>query len=118
MNKKYWLILSLMLVVAIVVAACGGAQPAPDTSAIDAANAAAATAEAKAAEAEVRAAEAEAKIQEATKAVRRLEAAAEPSRTVRALGTFAESCYFKPSLLPSVHISPSPRLLISTMGIY
>jgi len=67
-NKKYWLIFSLMLVIMMIVAACGGAQPEPDTSAIDAAKAAAATAEAKAAEAEARAAEAEAKAEEAASA--------------------------------------------------
>lgn len=61
MHKKQWLtIIFTLLLVAVTAAQCGGAQPTVDTSALDAAKAAAATSDAKVAEANAKAATAEA----------------------------------------------------------
>ena len=69
MFKKQWLVLSLIfLLVALVAAQCGGAQPTVDTAALDAAKQAAANAEAKAATAEAVAAAAQAEAEKAAEA--------------------------------------------------
>lgn len=65
MYKRYWLIMALIVAVLFTLAACGGAQPVPDTSAVDEANAKAATAEAKLAEVEAAAKAAEEQAAEA-----------------------------------------------------
>ena len=58
--KKQITVLSILLAFSLILTACGGAPPTVDTSQIDAAKAAAATAEAKAVSAEAKAATAEA----------------------------------------------------------
>jgi len=61
MHKKQWLIIIIiLLLVAVTAAQCGSTQPTADTSALDAAKAAAATSDAKVAEANAKAATAEA----------------------------------------------------------
>ncbi len=65
MLKKQWLTFGLIFVTAFLMAACGGAQPTPDTAALDAAKQAAAEAQAKVATAEAQAAEAQAAAEQA-----------------------------------------------------
>jgi simple sugar transport system substrate-binding protein len=66
MYKKHGLIITLiLLMVALVAAQCAAVQPAVESSAVNEASGAAATAEAKVAEAEAKVAEAEAKVAEA-----------------------------------------------------
>ena len=60
MLKKRWLMVTLVLLLVALLAACGGSTPAVDTAELDEAKAAAAAAEAKVAEAEAKAEEAEA----------------------------------------------------------
>jgi peptide/nickel transport system substrate-binding protein len=65
MYKKYWLIITLLVVLLFTLVGCGAAQPVVDTSAIDEANAKAAAAEAKLAEVEAAAKAAEEQATEA-----------------------------------------------------
>jgi len=82
--KKQMIVLTILLALSLILASCGGAAPAADTAAIDAANAKAEAAEAKLAEAEAAAAEAAADAAASAEEIAAAEAAVDEAKAAAA----------------------------------